>query len=431
MLLNIVLLCGGLFVLINKHIAALNKGIKIITSIIIIFVLISYFYYLSLALQSNLLVLALIFSGINFLLILTYFTDYKNIFTAKLQPLVNKKDIIFPLFIVFILTGYFFIYTKRWGIDDAIMIWNMHARFLFDVSEWQILFKNGVHPDYPLMLPGLIAFFWRLTNNISPFIPVFIAYFPLIFIPLLTCFALYEAKNNWLAWFSLSIFALSNNFITIGCSQGADSMLSLLILLAFILYTFVKRLSINTLYILGFVTASSTWIKNEGILFFVVFTIVFIVFNYKNKGFVKTYLIGAIIPLIVLLSFKLLYSPQNDLVSHANNTELLMHNLANFRRYLIVAEYLVSRLFYNYIDICILMFFVLIISPPFFKSQIFIVIALVIAGYFMIYITTPFDLHWHLATSANRLLQHFYPAMVFGIFYSIQTALNKKRILTE
>jgi hypothetical protein len=57
----------------------------------------------------------------------------------------------------------------------------------------------------------------------------------------------------------------------------------------------------------------------------------------------------------------------------------------------------------------------------------FVVILLAMAGYFMIYVTSPFDLHWHLATSADRVLQHFYPALVYAILLSLQAWYTKRR----
>ena len=39
-----------------------------------------------------------------------------------------------------------------------------------------------------------------------------------------------------------------------------------------------------------------------------------------------------------------------------------------------------------------------------------------LAGYFFVYVTTPHDLEWQLATSASRLLMHLWPAAILAVF---------------
>ena len=44
-----------------------------------------------------------------------------------------------------------------------------------------------------------------------------------------------------------------------------------------------------------------------------------------------------------------------------------------------------------------------------------------LACYFLIYVTTPCELHWHLATSAGRLLLHVWPLGTWMLFLSLAT----------
>jgi hypothetical protein len=427
MLVNILVFCGGVFMFIHKAAPGLNRGVKNIAAIVMVFTLVSYAYYLSLAVKIDIIILADIFTLISLILVAFNAAAYKKIFTTKRSTGINNRDTIFPLVIVLILTCYFFIDGKRWGEGDAITIWNLHAKFLFDANTWKLLFKNSPHPDYPLMLPAIFSFFWRTIDNISPFIPVIFAYFQLIFIPLLVYFSLYNSKNNWFAWVGMFVFVISSNFINVAFLQGADTLLSLFILLTFILYNHLKSSSSNLAFYIGFTAAASTWVKNEGILFLVMFTLVFIVVNRRNRGYLIKYALGTLIPLLALASFKFLYAPQNDLVGNADNTSLLLHHLVDYHRYFIIARYLCSTLFYFYADVLILLIAVVIINRQFFKSPLFVVILLAMAGYFMIYVTSPFDLHWHLATSADRVLQHFYPALVYAILLSLQAWYTKRR----
>ena len=49
------------------------------------------------------------------------------------------------------------------------------------------------------------------------------------------------------------------------------------------------------------------------------------------------------------------------------------------------------------------------------------VLPLMLAGYFLVYVTTPFDLHWHLTTSAGRLLLHLWPLCIMVLFLCLAT----------
>ena len=57
------------------------------------------------------------------------------------------------------------------GGFDAWAIWNQHARFLMYAPE--VGFHPGVtHPDYPPLVPLLVAFGWRLFG-VAPVVPIF------------------------------------------------------------------------------------------------------------------------------------------------------------------------------------------------------------------------------------------------------------------
>ncbi len=46
---------------------------------------------------------------------------------------------------------------------------------------------------------------------------------------------------------------------------------------------------------------------------------------------------------------------------------------------------------------------------------------LMLLGYFFIFIITPFDLAWHLATTLDRLLMQLWPSFIFVFFLSVRT----------
>jgi hypothetical protein len=48
-----------------------------------------------------------------------------------------------------------------------------------------------------------------------------------------------------------------------------------------------------------------------------------------------------------------------------------------------------------------------------------LVVLLVLAGYAFVYLTTPVDYRWHLASSLHRLLLHVWPATLFAFFLAV------------
>src|SRR5262249_34888890 len=63
---------------------------------------------------------------------------------------------------------------------DAWAIWNMRARFLFRAAHWRDGFTEALawsHPDYPLLLPALVARGWKLAGREPQAVPITIAWF--------------------------------------------------------------------------------------------------------------------------------------------------------------------------------------------------------------------------------------------------------------
>ncbi len=57
-------------------------------------------------------------------------------------------------------------------------------------------------------------------------------------------------------------------------------------------------------------------------------------------------------------------------------------------------------------------------STPGFRIAV-ITLALTLAGYFAIYVITPYDLYWHLRFSLNRLFLQLWPSVIFLFFLKV------------
>jgi hypothetical protein len=76
----------------------------------------------------------------------------------------------------------FMVYSinKPHGDWDAWSIWNLRARFLVRGGQfWKDAFTSQLawsHPDYPLLLPGIVAMLWTVAHSESTAAPIGIAF---------------------------------------------------------------------------------------------------------------------------------------------------------------------------------------------------------------------------------------------------------------
>ncbi|WP_420153547.1 hypothetical protein [Siphonobacter sp.] len=312
----------------------------------------------------------------------------------------------------------------RWGGWDAWAIWNLHAKYLSYPEYWSNLFTNKLfrtHPDYPLMLPSLVAYMWRSVETATPLAPMILAH--LIYFAILITVFLGLTRFNYLfpAIVALCVFALDTKFIEIASSQYADTLLAFFILISFVMYK-EAQLGIDRrlFFLLGFIVGSATWIKNEGALFFLSFSFAVLCFHFRNFRSILHYAAGTLIPFLILIHFKQAYAPANDLI-HAGRDSSLIAMILNPGRYRLIITYFFTTAFTYYWALLVLLTFMLVKKIAFVKSLPSMVLGLVFSGYFMVYLTTPNDLEWHLNQSIDRLFHHIYPACLYLLLLKLST----------
>jgi hypothetical protein len=416
---NVLLLFVGVNTIIKKITAGDSRALTILTSAITLIITISFLYYLMLLLNLGFSALLIVLTIINLAHI--YFTkDFLKNYSFKLL----SNNHIWALAAVFFLTCYFLLYASKHGSWDAWAIWNLHAKFLYYTGSWRNMFSKELaysHLDYPLMLSSLTAFFWNGIGKASPFVPLLLSYGLLLAVPLYIYFSLRDAGLKWLPYIALAIFVADNNFKDLAVSQCADTLLALLILIVFVQYSKLKNGDNNRALLLGFICASCAWVKNEGMVFYILFALCFIAGNYKQISVLKKYFAGLILPTLVLVSFKLFFATANDLVSTDNkHLSSISAVLTDAGRYSTILEFWLKTAVSYYTYILVLVFAVVILNRKFFRSLPAIVVGALLLAYFVIYLITPHDLKWHLSTSVSRVFLHVYPAIVYLILSAIK-----------
>ncbi len=323
------------------------------------------------------------------------------------------------------------------GNWDAWLIWNLHAKFLYTMgNNWKDYFHSGLnwtHPDYPLLIPGVITRCWNYIGHETFLVPVIIGF---IFtfctgILLYSALAMLKSKNH--AYLAGIILFTTPFFIKTGTTLCADTPLSFFFLSTIILFALYGRLSKKShgLIILAGITAGlGAWCKNEGLLMLLAILLARLIIVVPSEGW-KVYrkeflsFMSGMMPFIVMIAyFKIFLAPANDLFIGQNLHSMIL-KLTDFSRY---GEILSSYTKLGW------MFTKSIINP--FTVVLFTAFAglniekkdkatvksfataliLILFAYFALYLVTPHDLYWHLNSSLDRLFIQLWPSFLFICF---------------
>jgi len=345
------------------------------------------------------------------------------------------------------------------GQWDAVAVWNVKARFLYmGGPNWKGVFSPLIpftHPDYPLLLPGFIANCWTLmkTNATSAAIAVS-AFFALgtaavLFLSLSVFKGIFQG-------FIAGLLILSTPFfISHGASQYADVTLGFFFLATFICLTIADDAGTYSRFFFltaGLFAGFAAWTKNEGILFLlaILFSRVVMIIvkaSKMNKKDLSYFVVGSLPVIILLLLYKHFLTPANDIVAGQHGHTL--DKLLNFSRYKIIFSHFwkIGLSFgqwatkpHGWLLVFLLLFgfqvkknlqWGIICSA--------IAFALTFIGYFFIYVTTPFDLEWHLGSSLDRLLLQLFPSFLFLYFIVLKrldtcllaTIIKEKKVIAS
>lgn len=349
----------------------------------------------------------------------------------------KKYLIFFIAAMLFVTAELFFHFAKEpYGSWDGMFIWNLHAKFLYVLYENSMNYKDFFnlvmewsHIDYPLLLPLYNYKNHLLYNSYNILLPVISAFVIFLASVFTLTGSIKEIVNMKNALIAGIVLLATKAFVWESMTQCADVILGLYILLSAVSLCLAEKYNNNKFVSFAFFfAASAAFCKNEGILFFCVFVFLYLLFIKKNVKFI---LIGCLIPLICVLYSKVFLYGKSDLFSDRSLIEII-GKLCDFSGYkLIVLHYIGNT--ENLINLVIL--FVLgvlsgqrqdVLST---KSKLILVslTVLIFAGYFVIYLISPNDLNWHLASSSMRLTVHYTPLIIYLIF-AVFNCCDKDRL---
>jgi hypothetical protein len=340
-------------------------------------------------------------------------------------------------------------YGSGW---DSFAIWNLHARFLYrGNAHWRDGFTALIswsHPDYPLLLPAAIAHFWTLLGRETPVVPALLG---LVF-TFATAGLLFSALDILVGRTSALLGGMAllatPFFIELGTWQYADVPLSFFFLATLVLLHMHRaqfaagavdgRLSNGLLALAGITAGLAAWTKNEGVLFLCALLLSRLFVRPDSRPLPSTkssprspgltpFLLTLLPTFCILLFFKRFIAPAGDLFSTPVS---MLHKLEDASRYWAVLKWFGKELFrfghWLLIPIPVLMLGVFIMlkgkipgeASPAIRASV-LALGFTLAGYFFIYLITPYDIYWHLRFSLNRLLIQLWPSAIFLYFLRI------------
>jgi hypothetical protein len=358
---------------------------------------------------------------------------------------------IFAVELLASLGSFLFAFLKEpHGKWDAWLIWNMHARFLYRSGEaWREVFAGGMdwsHWDYPLLLPLSIVRGWKYIGNDSIYIPAaFALLFTLLTLGLLLC-ALAFLRSRIQGYLAAMILLGTPFFIMMGASQFADVPLAFFMLATLVLLCLPARSPENRFgatVLAGIAAGLCAWTKNEGLLFLLIVTGSLFGTTLYADGWRSAqkrtvrFLAGALPILLIVVYFKTQLSPANDLMEGFSLT-VAAAKLTDFSRYAEIAKaFFITGISFTQglidlrvgmqlnpgaVNILLLIVYLLLAGVRIDDRdrtglvRTAAVLLMILAGYFFVYVMTPLDLGYHLATSLNRLFLQLWPSVIFLFF---------------
>jgi hypothetical protein len=326
---------------------------------------------------------------------------------------------------------------------DAVQIWNLRARFLFRAGEnWADAFTTALpwsQPNYPVLLPGAISRAWKFAGSDSTLGPVWVAgLFTFAGVGLLAS-AVAALRGRSQGALAGIVLLGSGMLIWQGATQYADIPLGLFILAALVLIALSDRSEserYRLLALAGLMAGLAGWTKNEGLLFVLALFAVRFLVVVRSHGVRRSVkemaalAIGLAPVLAVIVGFKLTLAPPNYLVALSQPADIIAR-LADPARYWAILKTFADVVFVFGAPSLgmplVLLIYVLAVGvePERLNREAaattLLTLGVVLAGYFLVFVTTPYDVQWQLETALYRLVMHLWPGILFGLFLVIRS----------
>ena len=355
---------------------------------------------------------------------------------------------------LFLICSYWLIYPIH--IGDGVSVWNAEATYFFYDGNFDYFnnydFINAPNPDYPLLIPLNLCFFYSIYFQSHYFAKViFVSFF--LFLIIFMYYSLRSFKLNRTYSIAIStLLAMIPDFFLHATIAYADLAMTFFYTIStiFLFLYITKKKNYYLLYSSIFMGLMA-WTKNEGLALLIINSFILILFNiymlFKKEIVLKKSILNLIgyfaigfliyLPWLLFSIFKNLARDEySDNILDILNFNHVLRDLQIIFKFLIIPQnfYLAS-----FLPFWILFFFFFILNIKYIlKKNTFFLLLLCVSHfllYIFIYIITEYDLIYQLNYSLNRELLHLTPisAFLIGILLSSKetysTTLNARTIL--
>jgi len=170
-------------------------------------------------------------------------------------------------------------------------------------------------------------------------------------------------------------------------------------------------------------------LKNEGIIMVAILLTIMIIINISKKNFFQNYkkiifLLLSIIPFLIWKITCINYNVKNDVINY-DVLNFLINKILDYNSFKLIFKFLILDTKFILSIIFILIAFNFTKNKKIFYFSLSVVMAYLFS-LFMVYLITPYDLTWHLLSSASRLIMS--PTFLFIFFGLLQIYYKKMKI---
>jgi hypothetical protein len=259
--------------------------------------------------------------------------------------------------------------------------------------------------------------------------------------------ALARLRSRSQGLLAVVILASTPIFLEKGSSQYADMPLGYFFLATGVLLSLHEATGGrgHLAVLAGAMAGFAAWTKNEGLLFLLAVMTARLVVVVRAHGWrewgkeVLFFGLGLLPALACLVYFKTRLAPPNDLVAGQGLGPTIERLLSADRYGQIAGSYVKEALLIGPWTVVVLVaYFLLLGKAPTREHRTglpgnLLVLAFMMGGYTLIFLTTPHDLDWHLGV-VDRLLMQLWPLALFTYFLTVATpeeALARKKERTK
>lgn len=284
---------------------------------------------------------------------------------------------------------------------DAVAIWNVRARAIFGApGNLAQVFSPDVgatHPDYPLLLPGLVAHGWFALGHRTALAPIAVSFLFAAGGVGALCAAVREKRGPAFALAAALLLLGTPDLLALAWNQYADLKLAMLLLLAVVLASDERYL------LAGLAAGLAAYTKNEGLIECIALLAAIAAADGPKAA--ARFLAGAAAPLALLLYFKLRWAPANDFASGSR--------FVPWRALAIARGYALEIANFEHWGLSLAAVALLWIFRARSRSAGALFVALMLLGFFAMYLFIPGEPRERMRDSIDRLLFQIWPALIY------------------